>query len=41
MKFNKRKVRDKIAYNKNAASAKSISTNKQRKREKYIIYIII
>ena len=41
MKFNKRKVRNKIAYSKNTASAKSISTHKQRKREKYIIYIII
>ena len=43
MKFNKRKVGNKMAYNKNAASAKSISTHKQRKGEKYmyIIYIYI
>ena len=34
MKFNKRKVGNKMAYSKNAASAKSISTHKQRKREK-------
>ena len=34
MKFNKRKVGNKIAYNKNAASDKSIYTHKQRKRER-------
>ena len=33
VKFNKRKVGNKMAYSKNAASAKSIYTHKQRKRE--------
>ena len=45
MKFNKRKVWNKIAYSKKTASAKSIYTHKKRMREKiynaynYIIHI--
>ena len=47
MKFNKRKVRNKIAYSKNAASAKSISTHTTKEEGKiyniynHIIYIYI
>ena len=45
MKFNKKKVWNKIAYSKNTASAKSIYTHKKRMTEKrynaynYIIHI--
>ena len=39
MKFNKKKVWNKIAYSKNTASAKSIYTHKKRMTEKlYIAY---
>ena len=41
MKFNKKKVWNKIAYSKNTASAKSIYTHKKRMTEKYIMHIII
>ena len=34
VKFNKRKIWNKIAYSKNTASAKSIYTHKKRMREK-------
>ena len=41
MKFNKKKVFDKIAYSKNTASAKSIYTHKKGSRKKYIMHKII
>ena len=42
MKFNKKKVWNKIAYSKNTASAKSIYTHKKRKTEKlYNAYNIL
>ena len=40
MKFNKRKVWNKIAYSKNTASAKSIHTHKKRMTKNYIMQII-
>ena len=38
MKFNKRKVRNKIAYSKNTASAKSIYTQTKEEGKIYNIY---
>ena len=41
MKFNKKRVWNKIAYSKNTASANSIYTHKKGSRKKYIMHKII